>query len=126
MSLHFTAEAVTALRWNRLSDHIGRNPVVLLYLEGAVVSIVLFGLFRSFGAIIFRCLLVLRSPLTVLCLTCSFHRSRCLHGALKGNIDVMKSMMAELTDETNVVRGFSFLLMLDPEQRPSVLWVQTS
>jgi hypothetical protein len=64
MSLHFTAEAVTALRWNRLSDHIGRNPVVLLCLEGAVVSIVLFGLFHSFGAIIFRCLLVLRSPLT--------------------------------------------------------------
>jgi hypothetical protein len=41
----------------------------------------------------------------------TFHYSRCLHGALKGNIGVVKSAMAELTDETNVARGFSLLLM---------------
>jgi hypothetical protein len=28
---------------------------------------------------------------------------------LNGNIGVMKSMMAELTDETNMARGFSFV-----------------
>jgi hypothetical protein len=38
-------------------------------------------------------------------------RSRCLHGALKGNIGVVKSAMAELTDESNVARGFSSLQM---------------
>jgi MFS family permease len=64
MSLHFAAEAMTALHWNRLSDRIGRKPVLLLCLAGAVFSMVLFGISRSFGAIIFRCLLVLRSPLT--------------------------------------------------------------
>jgi hypothetical protein len=37
--------------------------------------------------------------------------SRCLHGALKGNIGIVKSTMAELTDETNVARGFSALTM---------------
>ena len=36
-------------------------------------------------------------------------RSRCLHGMLNGNIGVMKSMMAELTDETNMARGFSLI-----------------
>jgi hypothetical protein len=35
--------------------------------------------------------------------------SRCLHGALKGTIGVVKSMISELTDETNVARGFSLL-----------------
>jgi hypothetical protein len=35
--------------------------------------------------------------------------SRCLHGMLNGNIGVMKSMLAELTDETNMARGFSLL-----------------
>lgn len=37
--------------------------------------------------------------------------SRSLHGALKGSIGVVKCMMAELTDETNMARGFSFLLL---------------
>jgi len=30
---------------------------------------------------------------------------------MKGNIGVVKSVMAELTDETNVARGFSILPM---------------
>ena len=43
---------------------------------------------------------------------CSFvHLSRCLHGALKGNVGVVKSMMVELTNETNIARGYSFLLL---------------
>jgi hypothetical protein len=28
---------------------------------------------------------------------------------LNGNVGVMKSMMAELTDETNMIRGFSLI-----------------
>jgi hypothetical protein len=35
--------------------------------------------------------------------------SRSLHGALKGIIGVTKCAMAELTDETNIARGFSSL-----------------
>ena len=35
--------------------------------------------------------------------------SRCLHGMLNGNVGVMKSMMAELTDESNMARGFSLI-----------------
>ncbi|KAH9005479.1 hypothetical protein EDB86DRAFT_2878429 [Lactarius hatsudake] len=50
----------------------------------------MFGLSRSFWAIII---------------------SRSLHGALKGYAGVVKSMMSELTDETNVAQGFSMLPM---------------
>src|SRR6266702_450151 len=35
--------------------------------------------------------------------------SRCFHGMLNGNMGVMKSMMAELTDESNVARGSSLI-----------------
>jgi hypothetical protein len=37
--------------------------------------------------------------------------SRCLHGAMRGHTGVVKSVTAELTDETNVARGFSMLPM---------------
>jgi hypothetical protein len=33
--------------------------------------------------------------------------SRCLHGVMKGHIGTVKSAIAELTDETNIARGFS-------------------
>ncbi|KAI9443969.1 MFS general substrate transporter [Lactarius indigo] len=91
MSAHFAAEAATVLYWNRLSDHIGRKPVLLLCLIGTIVSVIAFGLSRSFWALVF---------------------SRSLHGALKGYLGVVKSMVAELTDETNVARGFSMLPMI--------------
>ncbi|KAH9005477.1 MFS general substrate transporter [Lactarius hatsudake] len=90
VSAHYAAEAVTVFYWSSLSDHIGRKPVLLLCLIGVIVSVIMFGLSRSFWAIVF---------------------SRSLHGALKGHVGVVKSMMAELTDETNVARGFSMLPM---------------
>ncbi|KAN0135048.1 Major facilitator superfamily domain containing protein [Lactarius tabidus] len=90
MSAHYAAEAVTVLHWNRLSDHIGRKPVLLLCLIGVVVSAIVFGLSRSFWALVL---------------------SRALHGSLKGYMGIVPSMMAELTNETNAVRGFSMLPM---------------
>ena len=32
-----------------------------------------------------------------------------MHGVFGGNSGVMKSMMAELTDETNMARGFALI-----------------
>ncbi|KAI9443966.1 MFS general substrate transporter [Lactarius indigo] len=88
VSLYFAAEAVTVLQWSRLSDYVGRKPVLLFGLLGTIVSSLLFGLSRSFLTLVL---------------------SRCLHGMLNGNVGVMKSMMAELTDETNMARGFSLI-----------------
>ncbi|KAF8267248.1 major facilitator superfamily domain-containing protein [Lactarius quietus] len=86
VSLHYVAEAATSFQWNRLSDHIGRKPVLLSCLAGTALSILLFGLSHSFLALVL---------------------SRCLHGAVKGHIGAVKSMIAELTDETNIAQGFS-------------------
>ncbi|KAH9963061.1 major facilitator superfamily domain-containing protein [Russula compacta] len=88
VSLYFAAEAATILQWSRLSDSIGRKPVLLCGLLGTIISIILFGLSRSYSALVF---------------------SRCLNGMLNGNIGVIKSMLAELTDESNMARGFSLI-----------------
>lgn len=88
VSLYFAAEAATILQWSRLSDYIGRKPVLLCGLLGTIISIILFGLSRSFWSLVF---------------------CRCLNGMLNGNIGVIKSMLAELTDDTNMARGFSLI-----------------
>ncbi|KAI9449900.1 MFS general substrate transporter [Lactarius psammicola] len=88
VSLHHAAQVITTFYWNRLSDHVGRKPVLLSCLAGTIISTIVFGLSRSFWMLAL---------------------SRFLHGALKGNIGALKSLMAELTDETNVAQGFSML-----------------
>jgi len=90
VALHHAAEAVTVFYWTRLSDHVGRKPILLTSIAGTIVSMVLFGFSRSFGAIVF---------------------CRCLHGAMKADVAIVKCIMAELTDETNIAQGFSLLLM---------------
>ncbi|GAA5983821.1 hypothetical protein JCM5350_007560 [Sporobolomyces pararoseus] len=78
----------TVLAWGRLSDRIGRKPVLLIGLSGVTISIVAFGMSKSFTALVI---------------------SRCLGGALNGNVAVIKGTMGEITDETNQARAFSFL-----------------
>jgi MFS family permease len=55
VSIYFAAEAATILQWSRLSDSIGRKPVLLCGLAGTIISIILFGLSRSFLALVLRC-----------------------------------------------------------------------
>ncbi|KAH9054502.1 MFS general substrate transporter [Lactarius vividus] len=88
VSLHYAAVAVTSFQWNRLSDRIGRKPVLLSCLVGTALSTLLFGLSRSFWALVL---------------------SECLRGAVMGHVGVVSSMTADLTDETNVAQGFSVL-----------------
>ncbi|KAH9917008.1 MFS general substrate transporter [Fomitopsis serialis] len=87
-SVFFLTEAMFVLQWSRISDYIGRKPVLLTGMAGLCVSMICFGLSRTFLHLIL---------------------SRCLVGALNGNIGVMKSMMGELTDSTNMAQGFSLM-----------------
>ncbi|KAG7090025.1 hypothetical protein E1B28_011646 [Marasmius oreades] len=87
-SLFFITEALTVLHWSRTSDYIGRKPVLLLGLIGSAVSMLCFGLSRTFWTLV---------------------ASRCLTGLLNGNIGVMKSTMGDLTDNTNRAEGFAML-----------------
>ncbi|KAI0350014.1 MFS general substrate transporter [Trametes cingulata] len=90
-SCFYAVEAICVLQWGRASDRIGRKPVLLGGLLGLTLSMIGFGVSRQYWAIVL---------------------SRCAEGALNGNIGVTKSMMAEITDNTNRARGFAFLPMI--------------
>ncbi|KAF8630250.1 hypothetical protein AX15_003027 [Amanita polypyramis BW_CC] len=87
-ALYFAAEAVTVLQWGRLSDYVGRKPVLLVGLVGSALSMICFGISKTFATLVI---------------------SRCLCGVLNGNIGVMKSVLGEMLDTTNRIEGFSLL-----------------
>jgi MFS family permease len=87
-SLFFATQALTVLHWSRISDHIGRKPVILTGLFGLSISMYCFGLSRTFLGLVL---------------------SRALNGALNGNIGVIKSMMAEITDSTNLAQAYAYM-----------------
>ena len=73
-----------------------------------------FGLSRTFAGLVLRCaILALLSRGRRISVTAIGHHlhSRCITGALNGNIGVMKSMLGELTDSTNMAQGFALLPM---------------
>ncbi|KAF8512437.1 MFS general substrate transporter [Gautieria morchelliformis] len=90
-TLFFLTQMLFGLFWGRASDRFGRRPVLLIGLCGLTLSITLFGLSKTFFTLII---------------------SRALSGALNGNVGVVKSTMAEMTDETNQAQAFSFLSLV--------------
>ncbi|CAE7170299.1 unnamed protein product [Rhizoctonia solani] len=90
-SIFFLTESVFTLQYGRISDRIGRRPVLMFGLFGQALSIFLFGLSKQFWQLV---------------------ASRSLSGALNGNVGVAKSMVAELTDETNQAQAFAFMPMV--------------
>ncbi|KIJ14300.1 Drug:H+ antiporter-1 family protein [Paxillus involutus ATCC 200175] len=87
-SLFFVAQAATVLQWSRLSDFIGRKPVIMIGLLGLSISNFAFGLSRTFGTLVI---------------------SRCIAGFLNGNIGVMKSIIGDITDHTNMAQAFAVI-----------------
>ncbi|KAM6504174.1 Major facilitator superfamily domain containing protein [Amanita muscaria] len=87
-SLFYVAEAMTILQWGRISDHIGRKPVLFIGLAGSALSMLCFGLSRTFWTLVI---------------------SRCICGLLNGNVGVLKTVMGELTDSTNRADGFAYI-----------------
>jgi MFS family permease len=90
-SLFFLTEAIFVLQWGRLSDRIGRKPVLAIGLLGLGLSMTSFGLSHSLLSVI---------------------GSRALAGALNGNVGVLKSAIGELTDESNMARAFSCIPLI--------------
>ncbi|RKP36489.1 major facilitator superfamily domain-containing protein, partial [Dimargaris cristalligena] len=89
-SVFSIAQLTTGMLWGFLSDRIGRRPILLMGVMGTVVCSVLFGLSKS----------LLWAVLV-----------RILWGTLNGNASTSKTIMAEITDETNQAKGFSLLPM---------------
>ncbi|KAG0702476.1 major facilitator superfamily domain-containing protein [Suillus ampliporus] len=87
-SMYYAVEAITILQWGRVSDYVGRKPVILVGLFGVTLSTVSFGLSKEFWMIIL---------------------SRCAQGALNGNMGVVKCNMTEITDTSNMAQAFAWL-----------------
>ncbi|KAJ1988460.1 hypothetical protein GGI25_005281 [Coemansia spiralis] len=91
-SLLFTSfslcQALTIMYWGRLSDRIGRRPVLLIGLVGNLISYLVFGLSRSFWVAL---------------------AARSFNGLLAGDVAVVKSAVAEISDETNRARIMGFI-----------------
>ncbi|KAI0928814.1 hypothetical protein AcW2_004698 [Taiwanofungus camphoratus] len=71
--------------WAKVSDNIGRRPVVLAGILGIGVSTMLLGLSHSLAGVLL---------------------ARCVAGIFSGNIAVIHSVLGELTDSTNQAIAF--------------------
>lgn len=87
-SIFAVCQLCTALFWGRLSDHVGRKPVMLTGLTGTTISVISFGLQKSFVGMLI---------------------ARGISGMMNGNIAILQSVVAEITDETNFAQAMALL-----------------
>ncbi|KAI7945568.1 hypothetical protein MJO29_011956 [Puccinia striiformis f. sp. tritici] len=84
------SQLCTNFWWAMLSDRIGRKPILLSGLTGLSVSIISLSLQTSFAGMVV---------------------ARCVAGVMNGNLPILQSVLAEITDETNKARAFSLIPM---------------
>ncbi|KAJ1970252.1 hypothetical protein IWQ62_000079 [Dispira parvispora] len=82
------AQLVTGMIWGYLADRVGRRPILLLGIFGTAICSLSFGLSHSLAWAV---------------------TTRALWGGLNGNASVSKTIVGEITDDTNQARGFSML-----------------
>jgi len=90
-SSFFVTQCISAVAWGKLSDRIGRRPILLSGVFGSACAMCVFGWSQSYEV----CVL-----------------GRLLAGALNGNLGIVKSYLGEMTDSTNRARGFSYLSLV--------------
>ncbi|KAI0291899.1 MFS general substrate transporter [Multifurca ochricompacta] len=103
-SIFFATQALTVLHWSRLSDIVGRKPIILTGLFGLSLSMYSFGLSTTYWGAVLRH--VLRISYFHPSLT---PPSRSLNGALNGNIGVIKSILAEITDPASLPQVYAYM-----------------
>ncbi|KAI6118743.1 major facilitator superfamily domain-containing protein [Pisolithus croceorrhizus] len=79
--------------WAKLSDVVGRKPVILTGTLGTAIATLGFGLSNSLAGILF---------------------ARGLGGLFSGNIAVIHSMLGEITDSSNQARAIPFYTLMWP------------
>ncbi|KAG2106600.1 major facilitator superfamily domain-containing protein [Suillus discolor] len=87
-SSYYAAHTLTIFYWCQLSDHIGRKPVILTALSAIVISTFSFGLSKTFFALVF---------------------SRVVSGAFDASDSMVKSMLMDITDATNMPKACSYV-----------------
>ncbi|KAG2063895.1 MFS general substrate transporter [Suillus decipiens] len=88
-SSYYAAHALTVFHWGRLSDHIGRKPVILIALLTMFASTVSFELSKTFLGLLARC--------------------RAVRGAFNSSNIVIESMVMDITDATNMPRAYGYM-----------------
>ncbi|THG99630.1 hypothetical protein EW026_g2730 [Hermanssonia centrifuga] len=79
------AQLFSIYHWARLSDKIGRKPVVLTGISGIALGTVMMGFSQSLAGVLF---------------------ARSLAGFFSGNVAVVHSIIGEITDSTNQATAF--------------------
>lgn len=74
--------------WGRLSDRIGRKPVIMICLAGAAISYVMLGLASALWMV---------------------YVARAFAGLMAGNVGVASAMMADITGPENRARGMGLI-----------------
>ncbi|KAF7312025.1 Major facilitator superfamily multidrug-resistance DHA1 sub-family [Mycena indigotica] len=90
-SVFFLAECLTVFWFGRASDRYGRRPVLLFGPFGLALSMLGFGMSKYFWSMVVF---------------------RCMQGAFNGNIGVAKSVMAEISDSTNIAEIYALLPLM--------------
>ncbi|KZT32314.1 MFS general substrate transporter [Sistotremastrum suecicum HHB10207 ss-3] len=86
-SSFFLAQCAFVFLWCRLSDSVGRRPVIISGLCAGTIATVAFGFSRTLPSLMLW---------------------RMVAGGLNGNLGILKGMIAEITDESNQAKAFSF------------------
>jgi MFS family permease len=72
----------------RISDHVGRRPIIMLGLLGSAVSYTIYGFASSFPLLLF---------------------SRAVHGACAATVSTAQAYVADTTDESNRAHGMGMI-----------------
>ncbi|KAG2338319.1 MFS general substrate transporter [Suillus weaverae] len=81
-------QTLAVLYWSRLSDRIGRKPVILTASFAIATTMLSFGLSRTFLGLLV---------------------SRVICGAFNGENGIIKSMMMDITDATNLPNAYGYM-----------------
>ncbi|KAG1860147.1 major facilitator superfamily domain-containing protein [Suillus subalutaceus] len=87
-STYYAAHVLTIFHWSQLSDHIGRKPVILVSLLAISVSMLSFGLSKTFVVLMV---------------------SRAVCGAFDGSNGVIINIVMDITDVTNMPKAFAYV-----------------
>ncbi|KAK7043862.1 hypothetical protein VNI00_008028 [Paramarasmius palmivorus] len=87
-SMFFVTECLVVFQWGRASDRMGRRPILLLGPLGLACAMLGFGLSKTFWQMLFF---------------------RCWQGVFNGNIGVVKTLVAEITDDTNLPDAYALI-----------------
>ncbi|KAF9262451.1 MFS general substrate transporter [Marasmius fiardii PR-910] len=90
-SLFFMSECLSVVQWGRASDKIGRRPILLLGPLGLTIAMLAFGLSKTFWQLVV---------------------ARCAQGVFNGNLGAVRTLVVEITDDTNIADAFTLMSLM--------------